>query len=127
VGSVCCRIGSRDRPHCQLALAIGAPRGSITLTDLLLASLRERLCLNHAINGVPDLADCDRPIRRANSPHFFHAGYHVASNGGLESYGVKNRPYWCVMAALDFIVIGFGSFVAIAAVGIVTLLAAYRH
>jgi len=32
-----------------------------------------------------------------------------------------------VMAVLDLIVLGFGSFVAIVAVGIVGLLAAYRH
>ena len=31
------------------------------------------------------------------------------------------------MAALDLIVIGFGSFVAIVAIGIVTLVAAHRH
>jgi hypothetical protein len=31
------------------------------------------------------------------------------------------------MAALDLIVIGFGCFVAIVALGIVTLVAAYRH
>jgi hypothetical protein len=49
---------------------------------------------------------------------------------------VKRRPWMlrasksiirCIMAVLDFIVIGFGSFVAIVALSIVALLAAYRH
>jgi hypothetical protein len=31
------------------------------------------------------------------------------------------------MSMLDFVVIGFGSFVAMTAIGLVVLLAAYRH
>ena len=56
-----------------------------------------------------------------------HAAY-ACSNGGLRFFGSVIIDHLVrVMAPLDFIVIGFGSFVAMTAIGIVALLAAHRH
>jgi hypothetical protein len=61
-------------------------------------------------------------------PNNFHADYDACSNGGLRFYGGSAiSTIRCIMPALDLIVIGFGSFVAIVGVGIVGLLAAHRH
>ena len=56
-----------------------------------------------------------------------HASYHVRLNANLGFYRRVNRPSGTVMAALDLIVIGFASFVAIVDIGIVALLTAHRH
>ena len=46
---------------------------------------------------------------------------------GSKARAVSHQGGPHAMAVLDLIVIGFGFFVAIVAVGILTLLAAYRH
>lgn len=66
-------------------------------------------------------------IAGTNFLGIFHAGYDARSNGGVPFIrgSIINRG--SVMAALDLIVIGFGSFVAIVAMGIIALVAAHRH
>ena len=65
-------------------------------------------------------------VKRASSPQFSMPATTSAQTPAWDSTVRVYRTLRCVVAVLDLIVIGFGSFVAIVALGIVALFAAYR-